>query len=203
MDKTQEEILNEIRERVLKRENELRQKENEAADISATLQALEEITSVPREEMEHIAAEIRRSHESKKSSPLPEEEGNQIRELPATVQEAYQQLPAVLQKEFLEEYRLCRHNVLVGLLLWAVPPPFSCHNLYGKRIFLQFIYTISVGGLFLWWIIDFFRVPAIVEEYNRNQARKVLKKILKQNQKEPGLLERIINYCKSKSSLFR
>jgi len=179
MEENQEDYLNKIRERVLKREQELQHKEDEEANIQATLQALEEMTSVPRQEMEHIAAEIRRSHLRQQEGKTPEDSEQGLKELPATVREAYARLPFVLQEEFREEYRIHRHNRFTGYLLWAVPPPFSMQNFYGGRWFLQLIYTLSVGGFFLWWFVDFFRVSVLVDDYNRDQARKILKKILK------------------------
>ncbi|MCP4296057.1 MAG: hypothetical protein GY786_10650, partial [Proteobacteria bacterium] len=161
MDKKQDELLGEIRDRVLRREQELKATEDEELNIEATLQALEEITSVPRTEMEHIAAEIRRSKEE-----IVENQNNEIRpgiqdELPATVVEAFDQLPVVYKKEFYEEYQLHRRNAFLGYVLWMVPPPFSVHNLYSNRKLLQLLYSLSLGGFFLWWMIDFFRVPVL------------------------------------------
>ncbi len=168
----QEDILNKIRERVLDREKELRNQENKEASIEATLQALEEITEVPREEMERISAEIRSSYEQ------PETEKNELvptytnleDELPATVREALSKLPPVLKNEFYEEYRIQNRQVGISYLLWLIPPPFSCHYLYIRRRFTQILYFMTFGGAFLWWIVDLFRIPKIVEEDNRKTA---------------------------------
>ena len=102
MEENQEEILNEIRDRVHKREKELQTEEDEEANVDATLQALEDITSVPRAEMEHIAAEIRRMHTLQEQGSSPSSNKTPVEQLPATVREAYLKLPPVLQDEFWE-----------------------------------------------------------------------------------------------------
>ncbi len=127
MSDNQEEILDEIRERVLERERELRLKEDKEATIQATLQALEEITEVPREEMERIADEIRAAHESPKETGNnnPDPFNQRSDPLPATVLLALSKLPVVLKDEFWEEYQIQSRSVAVSYLLWLVPPPFS------------------------------------------------------------------------------
>jgi hypothetical protein len=181
MNDNQEEILDKIRERVLERERELRLKEDKEATIQATLQALEEITEVPREEMERIADEIRAAHDSPektvaKTTVLFNQEPEP---LPATVREAVSKLPAVLKDEFWEEYQIQTRSVTISYLLWLIPPPFSCHHLYTRHLFRQILFTVTCGGLFIWWFVDFFRIPQLVEEENRNSARKILRKLLR------------------------
>ena len=48
------------------REKEIHLEQDKEANMEATLQALEEITEVPREEMERIAEEIKASYEEPK-----------------------------------------------------------------------------------------------------------------------------------------
>ncbi|MBT7713130.1 MAG: TM2 domain-containing protein [Deltaproteobacteria bacterium] len=181
MSDNQEEILDKIRERVLERERELRLKEDKEATIQATLQALEEITEVPREEMERIADEIRTAHETPTDtvSNDPELFDEQSDLLPATVREALSKLPVVLKDEFWEEYQIQSRSIAVSYLLWLIPPPFSCHYLYSRNLIKQILFTITCGGLYLWWFVDFFRVPQIVKVENRNSARKILRRMLR------------------------
>lgn len=181
MSDKQAELLDKIRERVLERERELKTKEDKEANIEATLQALEEITDVPREEMERIASEIRTSYEQPEQSnaeSIPVKIGD-YEDLPATVRQALQKLPQVLQVEFFEEYRIHSRHVGISYLLWLIPPPFSSHYLYIHRWFLQVLYFFSCGGFFIWWLADFFRMPQLVKENNRKTARKLLKKMLR------------------------
>ncbi len=179
----QEEILDKIRERVLNRERELQLEQDKDANLEATLQALEDITEVPRAEMERIADEIKASFEEPKSRqsepvnlPVPYEQT-----LPATVREAVSKLPPVLKEEFYEEYALAERKTGLSYLFWLIPPPFSCHYLYNNRVLMQILYFLTCGGVFIWWIVDFFRIPQIVKDENRKTARKNLKKMMKQS----------------------
>jgi TM2 domain len=181
----QEEILDKIRERVLERERELQLEQDKDANLEATLQALEDITEVPREEMERITAEIKASYENPRSEevntallpvPVPVQ-GT----LPATVREAVSKLPQVLKEEFYEEYALAERKKGLSYLFWLIPPPLSCHYFYNNRFLTQILYTLTCGGLLIWWIVDFFRIPQLVQDENRKTARKNLKKMMKQS----------------------
>lgn len=190
MSEKQEEILDEIRERVLERERELRLKKDKEASIEATLQALEEITEVPREEMERIADEIRASHDAPEavSDNFPQLFPEPQEDLPATVREALSKLPPVLRDEFHEEYQIQIRSVAISYLLWLIPPPLSCHYLYTKRVFKQLLFSLTCGGIFIWWLVDLFRMPQIVAEENRKSARKILKRLFRHslNRKKEG-----------------
>jgi len=181
MSKDQEALLDEIRERVLERERELRLQEDKEASIQATLQALEEITEVPREEMERIAEEIRAAHSTPETviAGYPENLQQSLEGLPATVKEALSKLPPVLREEFQEEYQIQHRSLPISYLLWLIPPPFSCHYLFNRRIISQILYSVTCGGLFLWWLVDVFRMPQIVADENRKSARKILRKLLR------------------------
>ena len=187
MTKKEEEILDKIRERVLEREKQLQLQQDKEANLEATLQALEEITEVPREEMERIAAEIKAGYGDppKQTATLKTPLSNlpilYQRDLPATVMEAVEKLPPVLQQEFHEEYALAEKKRGLSYLFWLIPPPFSCHYFYNSRVFTQILYSLSAGGFLIWWIVDFFRIPQIVEDENRKTARKFLKKMMRQS----------------------
>ncbi len=183
MSDKQEEILDKIRERVLAREREIQLEQDKDANLEATLQALEDITEVPRAEMNRIAEEIKASYTS---SPVKRDDallpGGQFHtQLPASVREAVSKLPRVLKEEFYEEYTLAEKKISLSYLFWLIPPPFSCHYLYNNRIFKQILYSMTMGGLMIWWIVDALRMKQIVQEENRKTARKFLKKMMKQS----------------------
>ncbi len=188
MSEKQEEILDKIRERVLEREKEIQLKQDKEANLDATLQALEAVTEVPREEMERIADEIRSSHgdpgklkSESRYLPVP-----QIENLPATVCEALDKLPPILQEEFFEEYEIAHRKFGLSYLFWLIPPPFSGHYLYNNRPFTQLLYFLTCGGFLIWWFADFFRMPDIVKDENRKISRKLLKKMMKQSLRRDG-----------------
>ncbi len=180
-EKQEEEILDKIRERVLEREQEISKLQDKEANVQATLQALEEITEVPRHEMERIADEIRASYEKTddsrtKNLPVPSQPRNK---LPATVGEALAKLPPVLREEFMEEYQLQRRKVGISYFLWLIPPPLSCHYFYIRRPFTQILYSLTAGGFLIWWLVDLFRIPALVQEDNRKSAKRILKRLFR------------------------
>lgn len=179
----QEEILIKIRERVLEREHQIRDREDREAQLEATLQALEEITDVPRSEMDRIAEEIRTAYENPVSERVEKTlvPVSQYEELPATVKDALSRLPGLLREEFWEEYRLQSRHTAISYLLWLIPPPFSCHYLYNRCHIRQILFFLTCGGLFIWWLVDLFRIPQLVQEENRKTARRILKKMLRYN----------------------
>ena len=69
----------------------------------------------------------------------------------------------------------------LSYLFWLIPPPFSCHYLYNNRIFKQILFSMTIGGLMIWWLVDALRMKQIVQEENRKTARKFLKKMMKQS----------------------
>ncbi|MBU3915400.1 hypothetical protein KKA14_07680 [bacterium] len=198
MSDNQEDILDKIRERVLQREKEIQLKQDKEANLEATLQALEAVTEVPREEMERIVNEIKGSYENpgkrkNESRHLP---GPQFENLPATVCEALEKLPSILQEEFFEEYAISHRKSGLSYLFWLIPPPFSGHYLYNNRPFTQLFYFLTCGGFFIWWVADFFRMSDIVQDENRKIARKLLKKMMKQSLRRDGKNRLITNRIK-------
>jgi hypothetical protein len=189
MDDKQSEILDKIRERVLQRERELQLEQDKEANLEATLQALEEITEVPRAEMNRIAEEIKASYSQPAATNRPVNSFSIPyfhNTLPATVREAIAKLPPVLKEEFFEEYSLAKRKTGLSYLFWLIPPPFSCHYLYNNRVLTQILYFLTCGGIFIWWLVDFFRLPQIVQDENRKIARKFLKKMMRQSLRRQG-----------------
>lgn len=188
MSDKQAEMLDKIRERVLQREKELHLEQDKEANLEATLQALEEITEVPRDEMNRIAEEIKAAYnqpavkKKRESSVTPYFNAS----LPATVREAIAKLPPVLQEEFFEEYALAKRKTGLSYLFWLIPPPFSCYYFYNNRVLTQIFYFLTCGGIFIWWLVDFFRLPQIVQDENRKIARKYLKKMMRQSLRRQG-----------------
>ncbi len=183
MSDKQEEILDKIREKVLAREREIQLEQDKDANLEATLQALEDITEVPRAEMDRIAQEIEASYADPpaKKDEVLSPTGQFHSQLPASVREAVSMLPQVLKEEFYEEYALAEKKTGLSYLFWLIPPPFSCHYLYNNRIFKQILFSMTMGGLMIWWMVDALRMKQIVQEENRKTARKFLKKMMKRS----------------------
>ena len=50
----------------------------------------------------------------------------------------------------------------LGYLCWI----FGCHYAYVNKWGIQILFWLTAGGLLIWWIIDFFRIPSLVKIYN-------------------------------------
>ena len=95
------------------------------------------------------------------------------RTLPAMVREQVNDLPKVHQAAFLEEYRRRRKIIPIAYAAWFFLG--SHYGYLGGRWFVQFIFWFTMGGLFLWWLFDAFRLPLMVRNHNRNVAIAVLR----------------------------
>ena len=181
MKENQEEFLDLIREKVFEREKEIKKEEELDLSFQATMDALEQITQVPRSEIEEIAQQIKMGSKTqdKSQKSKPDKLSSQ---LPTTVQKALTDLPKDLAEEFIEEYLLKRKKTGLAYLFLLIPPPFSGHYLYLQKPFTHIIYFLSIGGFFMWWLLDFFRLPSMVIEHNRKNARVILRKIMKKSQ---------------------
>jgi hypothetical protein len=94
--------------------------------------------------------------------------------LPAMVKNEVVKLPAQKQEEFVEEYRRKAKSTGVAYLLWFL---LGFHYIYVKKWGIQFLYWVTGAGLFIWAIVDLFRMPAIVRDYNKDIAIDVLRNL--------------------------
>lgn len=130
------------------------------------------------DEKDHLASES--STQPQISQPEPATIANQrvyqvahrlLGQLPTMVKEQVLALPEGSQSAFFEEYTRRRKLTILGYLCWLA---LGCHYAYiGGKWSAQIIFWLSwlsiVIGL-VWWIIDFFRIPAMVRNHNRDAA---------------------------------
>lgn len=105
----------------------------------------------------------------------------QIRDpIPAWI---YNQLPSAVRSElahlsdreqtyFVEEFRRRCKRVFWAYTLWFL---LGWHYIYLRKWGLQFLYWLTLGGLWIWALLDLFRVPGMVRNYNKDIAFAVLK----------------------------
>jgi hypothetical protein len=95
-----------------------------------------------------------------------------VDKLPASVQNLVKKMNDSDKKAFLIEFNQRQKSTLFSYLLW---PLGGLYYAYNKKIGLQFILwlTALVGIGFIWWIIDLFRIPGIVESANNQIAREI------------------------------
>ena len=87
--------------------------------------------------------------------------------LPAMVRNELAKLPAQKQEEFLEEYSRKQKSLAFGYILWLL---LGWHYAYQKKWGLQILFWITAGGLLFWWLIDAFRLPGMISDYNKDKA---------------------------------
>lgn len=90
------------------------------------------------------------------------------RELPYAVTAQLAELPQEAQQEFFEEYNRNARTTSIAYILQTLV--FGTHYAYLNRWFLQFLYWFTIGGLGIWWFIDLFRIPSMIETHNNKIA---------------------------------
>lgn len=98
-----------------------------------------------------------------------------LRSLPISVRDTLPKLPREKQEQFLEEYRKRSKSIVIAYLRWIILP--YQHYAYLEKNLQMVVYLLSVGGLGVWAIIDLFRIPGLVRQYNRDAARMALAEI--------------------------
>jgi|APSaa5957512576_1039674.scaffolds.fasta_scaffold70507_2 hypothetical protein len=98
-----------------------------------------------------------------------------FRMLPRLLQDALVKVPEEKQLLFSAEYRRKARKTGLAYLLWFL----GFHYAYVEQWALLILLWVSlflVFGLF-WWIVDLFRIPSIVTNYNQDYAMKVAREL--------------------------
>lgn len=95
--------------------------------------------------------------------------------LPAMVKTELAQMPQDKQAAFVEEYK--RKKKSVGLayffLLICLGMPYGYLGKWG----LQIVYWLTGGGFIIWMIILIFKLPKLVQDYNKDVALEVMRNL--------------------------
>ncbi|WP_185249134.1 TM2 domain-containing protein [Chryseobacterium bernardetii] len=87
------------------------------------------------------------------------------------IQKKFRGLNSEQQKIFISEFERRKKSVGISYLLWFL---LGWHYAYLKKWGWLILYILTVGGFFIWAIIDLFRIPKIVEQYNNDLALEIL-----------------------------
>lgn len=93
-------------------------------------------------------------------------------DLPAMVRNELDSLPAQKQEKFFEEYRRRAKSSGPAYVLCVLV---GGHYFYLGKWGVQILFWLTVGGLLVWWLVDLFRIPAMIRDHNRDVAVDVLK----------------------------
>ena len=98
--------------------------------------------------------------------------------LPATVKNQLAKMPEEQQNEFSEEFnrKFKPKSLIVGRIMWL----FGFHYAYFEKWILLLVFWITIGGFYLWWIVDLFRINSIAKQYNQDKAKDVAMDVLKE-----------------------
>jgi hypothetical protein len=80
------------------------------------------------------------------------------------------QLNLQQQHAFIEEYRRKSKSTVVGYIMYLI----GFHYAYLGRWGTCVLFYCTLGGLFIWALIDLFRVGGMVRNYNKDIALDVL-----------------------------
>jgi len=95
--------------------------------------------------------------------------------LPSMVRNELSKMSAQKQDEFIEEYKRRKKSVGVAYILFLFV--LCLHYGYLRKWGLQIVFWLTVGGFFIWWIIDLFRLAGLVRDYNKDIALDVMRNL--------------------------
>jgi hypothetical protein len=90
--------------------------------------------------------------------------------LPAMVRNELAKEPPGKVREFVEEYSRKAKSTGVAYLLWFIG---GWHYAYLRKWGFQVLYWVTLGGLLVWVIVDLFRIPRLIGDYNKDIAMEV------------------------------
>lgn len=93
--------------------------------------------------------------------------------LPMAVRSSLAKTTPEAAQEFWELYARQKKDLTVAYLLWVI----GLHYAYLRKWGLLVVFWITLGGLLLWWLVDAFRLPGLVRNYNYNVALDIMAKI--------------------------
>jgi hypothetical protein len=93
--------------------------------------------------------------------------------IPTMVRNELAKMPANKQSEFIEEFERKKKSAPLAYLFLVLI--FAMHYGYMKKWGLQVVFWITGGGLLIWWIVDLFRIPGMIKDYNRDVALEVMR----------------------------
>ena len=95
--------------------------------------------------------------------------------LPSMVKNELAKMPAQKQEEFVEEYKRKAKSLGVAYLFLIIV--LAMHYGYLRKWGLQVVFWLTGGGFLIWWIIDLFRLPGLVKNYNKDIATDTMRNL--------------------------
>jgi len=97
-----------------------------------------------------------------------------VNSLPAMVRNELAKMSAQKQEEFTEEFK--RKGKTIGMAyLWLFI--FAVHYGYMGNWGIQILFWLTCGGMWVWWVIDLFRVPGMIRNMNKDIATDIMRNL--------------------------
>lgn len=94
---------------------------------------------------------------------------------PSMVKNELAKMPAQKQDEFVEEFNRKKKSLGIAYLFLLIV--LAMHYGYLKKWGLQIVFWLTGGGFFIWWLIDIFRLPGLVKNYNKDVAMDTMRNL--------------------------
>jgi len=92
-------------------------------------------------------------------------------EIPTSLKPVFEKLSPEAQISVKRDYAKREKSMAFAYLAWLL---LGWHYLYLKRVGLQLAFWLTLGGFFVWWFIDLFRVAGLVNRMNEDTARELM-----------------------------
>lgn len=103
-----------------------------------------------------------------KASREESSEARTVQSLPPSIQHVVTKMDRESQNAFFNEYEKKKKKKSIGWIAWFL---IGWHYLYVGKVGLQFAFWFTLGGFFIWWFVDLFRMPSIIRSANEQIAR--------------------------------
>lgn len=100
-------------------------------------------------------------------------------QLPDSLIPLYESLDPVVQEAVIRDYRSRKKSYEFGI--WSAL--IGWQYLYLGRVGMQFAFWFTCGGLWVWYVIDIFRLNNMVERFNEDLAKGLIVQYKALNQK--------------------
>jgi hypothetical protein len=96
------------------------------------------------------------------------------KQIPDAVYDKLATMSEINQQAFLSEFKRRSKSPNLACLLWLF---FGLHYAYVGKWWVQILFWMTMGGFFIWWAIDLFRLHSLIREHNKTLALTVLRDI--------------------------
>ena len=94
--------------------------------------------------------------------------------VPPAVRDKVAALPEQRQHEFVGAYNRMARSTATAYFLYLLV---GGHYAYVGRRGVQIVFWVTLGGLLIWWVVDLFRIPAMIRRYNEEVATDIMRRL--------------------------